>query len=124
MAPELPSDCADSTEQPWITDIYGFVLAGLLITMGTLGDRVGRRKPLFIGGGAFAVASVVATYSNSPEMMIVARALLGIAGATLASSTMALIRNVPAMVLLLVFGPMLLPEHRDPNACSSASSSV
>lgn len=85
---------ASSTEQLWITDIYGFVLAGLLITMGTLGDRIGRRKLLFIGAAAFAVASVAAAYSTSPEMLIAARALLGIAGAALAPSTASLVRNL------------------------------
>lgn len=93
--PHLSEDLgASSTQQLWITDIYGFVLAGLLITMGTLGDRIGRRKLLFIGAAAFALASVVAAYSTSPEMLIAARALLGIAGATLAPSTMSLIRTL------------------------------
>ncbi|GAB1511532.1 MFS transporter [Actinophytocola sp. KF-1] len=161
--PHLSADLgASNTEQLWITDIYGFVLAGLLVTMGTLGDRIGRRKLLFAGASAFAVASVVAAYSTSPEMLIAARALLGIAGATLAPSTMSLIRTlfpdpkqmglaigiwamcfsvgglvgplvggvmlehfwwgsvfllgVPPMALLLVLGPALLPEYRDPAA--------
>src|SRR5688572_19923791 len=75
--PHLSADLgASNTEQLWITDIYGFVLAGLLVTMGTLGDRIGRRKLLFIGASAFVLASVVAAYSTSPEMLIAARALL------------------------------------------------
>jgi DHA2 family multidrug resistance protein-like MFS transporter len=161
--PHLSADLgASSTEQLWITDIYGFLLAGFLITMGTLGDRIGRRRLLLIGAAAFTVASVLAAYSTSPEMLIVARALLGIAGATLSPSTLALISNmfrdaqqrgkaislwatcqfagaalgpvigglllqhfwwgsvfllgVPVMALLLVFGPMLLPEYRDIHA--------
>ena len=149
-----------SAELLWITDIYGFFLAGFLITMGTLGDRVGRRRLLLIGAAAFGVASVLAAFSTSVEMLIVSRALLGVAAATLAPSTLSLIRNmfldpgqrtfaigvwatsfsvgaalgpllggvlleffwwgsvfllaVPVMCLLLVIGPRLLPEFRDP----------
>jgi DHA2 family multidrug resistance protein-like MFS transporter len=160
--PHLSADLNPSSSQLlWILDIYGFLVAGFLITMGNLGDRIGRRRLLLIGGAAFAVASIVAAYSNSAEMLIVTRAFLGIAGATLMPSTLALIRNmfhdeaqrttaiaawmssfmvgsiigpivggallesfwwgsvflvaVPAMVLLLVTGPILLPEYRDPN---------
>jgi MFS transporter, DHA2 family, multidrug resistance protein len=151
-----------STELLWITDIYGFFLAGFLITMGTLGDRVGRRRLLLIGAAAFGVASVLAAFSTSVEMLIVSRALLGVAAATLAPSTLSLIRNmfldpgqrtfaigvwatsfsvgaalgpllggvlleffwwgsvfllaVPVMLALLVVGPRLLPEYRDPGA--------
>jgi DHA2 family multidrug resistance protein-like MFS transporter len=146
----------------WIIDVYGFLVAGFLITMGTLGDRIGRRKLLLIGAAAFGVASALAAYADSAEMLIAMRALLGVAGATLAPSTMSLIRNmfhdesqrqfaigvwiasfslggaigplvggaliewyswgsvflvaVPVMALLLVLGPVLLPEYRDPNA--------
>jgi MFS transporter, DHA2 family, multidrug resistance protein len=151
-----------STQQLWIVDIYGFMLAGFLVTMGTLGDRIGRRKLLLTGGAVFGIASVLAAYATSPEMLIAARALLGIAGATLAPSTLALITNmfkdpkqrgtaiavwtscfmggivlgpivggfmlsrfwwgsvfllaVPVMVLLLVAGPLLLPEYRNLDA--------
>lgn len=83
-----------SSQLLWIVDIYGFLVAGFLITMGTLGDRIGRRKLLLIGAAAFAAASVVAAFSSSAEMLIAMRALLGIAGATLAPSTMSLIRNM------------------------------
>jgi MFS transporter, DHA2 family, multidrug resistance protein len=83
-----------SSQLLWIVDIYGFLVAGFLITMGTLGDRIGRRKLLLIGAAAFAIASVIAAFSSSAEMLIAMRALLGIAGATLAPSTMALIRNM------------------------------
>ena len=85
---------ADAIEQLWILDIYSFLLAGLLITMGNVGDRIGRRRLLLIGGAGFAAASVLAAFSTTPEMLIASRALLGIAGATLAPSTMALIRNM------------------------------
>ncbi|UOZ08959.1 MFS transporter [Amycolatopsis sp. WQ 127309] len=153
---------ADGTEQLWIMDTYGFMVAGFMVTMGTLGDRIGRRKLLLIGATAFGLASVVAAFSTSAVMLIGARAVLGIAGATLAPSTLALIGTmftdprqrasaigiwagcfsvgaiigpvvggfllehfwwgsvfllgVPAMVLLLVIGPKLLPEYRDETA--------
>ena len=83
-----------STQQLWIFDVYGFVLAGLLITMGSLGDRIGRRRLLLIGAAAFSVASLGAAYSHSAGQLIAARAVLGIAGATLMPSTLALIRNM------------------------------
>jgi MFS transporter, DHA2 family, multidrug resistance protein len=83
-----------SAELLWIVDIYGFVLAGSLITMGALGDRIGRRRLLLTGAAAFAAASVLAAYATSPGMLIVARGLLGVAGATLAPSTLSLIRNM------------------------------
>jgi DHA2 family multidrug resistance protein-like MFS transporter len=80
-----------STQLLWITDIHGFLIAGFLITMGTLGDRIGRRLLI---GAAFGVASVLAAFSTSPEMLIAARALLGLAGATLMPSTLSLLRNM------------------------------
>src|SRR5688500_12620745 len=83
-----------STQLLWIIDIYGFVVAGSLITMGTLGDRIGRRRLLMIGAAAFGAASVLAAFSTSAGMLIAARALLGVAGATLAPSTLALIFNM------------------------------
>jgi MFS transporter, DHA2 family, multidrug resistance protein len=93
--PYLSADLgASATQQLWIMDIYGFMIAGFLVTMGTLGDRIGRRRLLMTGGVAFAVASVFAAYSTSPEMLIVTRALLGIAGATLMPSTLALISTM------------------------------
>jgi MFS transporter, DHA2 family, multidrug resistance protein len=163
VVPSLSADLRPSSSQLlWIADIYGFMIAGCLITMGTLGDRVGRRRLLLIGAAAFGLASVLAAFSTSAEILIAARALLGIAGATLAPSTLALIRNmfhdaaqrtvaisiwftsflagaalgplvggalleffwwgsafligVPVMVLLLVTGPILLPEYRDRHA--------
>ena len=153
---------AINVQQLWISDSYGFMVAGLVITMGTLGDRIGRRRLLMTGAAAFAVLSVVAAFAVSPLMLIVARALLGVAGATLAPSTLALITNmfrderqrgkaiavwatcqftggalgpvlagfllqhfwwgsvflvaVPAMGLLLLAGPVLLPEFRSDQA--------
>ena len=161
--PKLTADLRPSSvELLWIIDIYGFMVAGSLITMGTLGDRIGRRRLLMIGAVAFGVASVAAAFSASAPMLIATRALLGVAGATIAPSTLSLIRNmfqdpqqrttaigvwitsfslggaigplvggvlleafwwgsvfligVPVMVLLLVVGPRLLPEYRDPDA--------
>ena len=161
--PHLSADLKPTSAQLlWILDIYGFMVAGSLITMGTLGDRIGRRRLLLIGAAAFGVASVIAAFSTSAEMLIATRALLGVAGATLAPSTLSLIRNmfhdpqqrtfaigvwvtsysvggaigpllggvvleyfwwgavfllgVPVMALLLLVGPKLLPEYRDPNA--------
>lgn len=83
-----------SSQLLWIIDIYSFVLAGLLVTMGAFGDRIGRRKLLMFGAAGFSIASVLAAFSTSPEMLIGARALLGVAGATLMPSTLSLIRNV------------------------------
>jgi DHA2 family multidrug resistance protein-like MFS transporter len=80
-----------STQLLWITDIYGFMVAGCLVTMGTLGDRIGRRRVLLGGAAAFGVVSVAAAFSASPQVLIACRALLGIAGATLAPSTLSLI---------------------------------
>ncbi|MFN2487723.1 MAG: MFS transporter, partial [Acidimicrobiia bacterium] len=83
-----------SAELLWIIDIYGFVVAGSLITMGTLGDRIGRRRILMIGAAAFAVISVLAAFAPSARMLILARALMGLAGATVAPSTLSLIFNM------------------------------
>ncbi|MEV6575283.1 MFS transporter [Streptomyces sp. NPDC051577] len=93
--PALSEDLKPSgTQLLWIGDIYSFVIAGLLVSMGSLGDRIGRKKLLLIGATAFGAVSVLNAYASSPEMMIVARALLGVAGATLMPSTLALIRNI------------------------------
>ncbi|WVM93333.1 MFS transporter [Halopseudomonas pachastrellae] len=94
-APRLSADLEPSSaELLWILDIYGFMVAGFLITMGTLGDRIGRRRLLLIGACAFGLASFAAAFANSALMLIFTRALLGIAGATLMPSTLALIRNL------------------------------
>lgn len=161
--PRMSEDLKPSSAQLlWILDIYGFMVAGSLITMGNLGDRIGRRRLLMIGAAAFGVGSIIAAFSTTPEMLIATRALLGLAGATLAPSTLSLIRvmfrnheqrtfaigvwvtsysiggiigpllggvvlqyfwwgsvfllGVPVMVLLLLVGPRLLPEFRDPEA--------
>ena len=161
--PSISEDLKPSSAQLlWIIDIYGFMVAGFLITMGTLGDRIGRRKLLLVGATGFGVVSLLAAFSTSPEMLIASRALLGIAGATLAPSTLSLIFAMfqdpgqrtraiavwisafsaggaigpviggvllehfwwgsvflialPVMALLLVLGPIVLPEYKDPDA--------
>ncbi len=151
---------ASGTQLLWIGDIYSFVLAALLISMGSLGDRIGHKKLLLCGATLFGIVSAITAYSSSPEMLIATRALLGLAGATLAPATLALIRglfpdqrersiavgiwasafsagaalgpviggvllehfwwgsvfliNIPGMVVLVVGGLVLLPEHRNP----------
>src|SRR5688500_2178892 len=161
--PALTRDLEPTSAQLlWIIDIYGFLVAGTLIIAGTLDDRIGRRRLLLIGAGAFAVASVAAAFSTSAEMLIATRALLGLAGATVAPSTLSLIRNmfldaherriaisiwimsysiggaigpliggvlleyfwwgsvflisVPVMALVLLIGPVVLPEYKEPTA--------
>ncbi|GAA0937784.1 MFS transporter [Actinocorallia libanotica] len=91
--PSLTADLGPSaTELLWIGDIYSFVLAGLLITMGNLADRIGRKRLLLIGSGAFGAASVAAAFASDPETLIAARALLGVAGATLMPSSLSIVR--------------------------------
>ncbi|MFI1091715.1 MFS transporter [Streptomyces sp. NPDC020917] len=81
-----------STQLLWIVDVYGFVLGGLLIVAGNLGDRIGRKKLLLIGVTGFGAASALTAYAGSPETLIAARALLGLAGATIMPSTLSLVR--------------------------------
>lgn len=161
--PQLTADLdATNSQMLWILDIYGFMIAGFLIIMGTLGDRIGRRRLLLAGAAAFGIASVVAAFSPTPATLIAARAVLGVAGATLMPSALGLIGNmftepeqrgmaiaiwmscfmagvalgpvVGGLLLqwfwwgsvfmanavpiagLLVAGPLLLPESRDPHA--------
>jgi DHA2 family multidrug resistance protein-like MFS transporter len=91
--PQLTSDLRPTNAQLlWIVDSYAFLVAGSLLTMGALGDRVGRRRLLLIGAAGFGLASMLAAFSTSPAMLIAARAMLGVTGATLMPSTLALIR--------------------------------
>ncbi|MET7697474.1 MFS transporter [Streptomyces sp. NPDC005485] len=93
--PYISEDLKPSgTQLLWIGDVYSFVIAGLLVSMGSLGDRIGRKKLLLIGSAAFGAVSVLNAYATTPELMILARALLGVAGATLMPATLALIRNL------------------------------
>ncbi|TLW94985.1 MFS transporter [Saccharomonospora piscinae] len=93
--PTITAELAPSPSQTlWILDVYGFLLAGLLIVMGNLGDRIGRRRLLLLGSGLFGAASVLAAFAATPEVLIAARALMGIGGATLMPSTLSLIRTM------------------------------
>jgi DHA2 family multidrug resistance protein-like MFS transporter len=93
--PYISEDLKPSgTQLLWIGDVYSFVIAGLLVSMGSLGDRIGRKKLLLVGATAFGLISVLNAYATTPELMILARALLGVAGATLMPATLALIRNI------------------------------
>jgi DHA2 family multidrug resistance protein-like MFS transporter len=93
--PHLTVDLAPSgVQQLWIVDIYGFLLAGSLVVLGTVGDRIGRKKLLLIGGAVFGVASVTAAFSRTPEMLIASRALLGLAGAAVMPSVLALVTSM------------------------------
>lgn len=91
MAAELDPS---ATQTLWIMDAYGFLIAGFLVTMGTVGDRFGRRRLLMIGIVAFAVVSVLAAFAPNAELLILARALLGVAGATLMPSTLSLVSTL------------------------------
>ena len=93
--PFIASDLNPSaTQQLWIFDIYGFVLAGLLLTMGSLADRVGHRRLLMIGAVGFSGASILAAFAPTASLLILARAVLAVSGATLMPSTLALIRHI------------------------------
>ncbi|MEV0321320.1 MFS transporter [Streptomyces sp. NPDC050658] len=93
--PYISEDLKPSgTQLLWIGDVYSFVIAGLLVSMGSLGDRIGRKKLLLTGAVAFGAVSVLNAYATTPELLMLARALLGVAGATLMPSTLALIRNI------------------------------
>ena len=144
----------------WMVDIYPLVLAGLLVPMGSLGDRIGRRRLLLIGASGFAAVSAAAAFAPSASWLVVARAAMGVFGSMLMPATLSLIRNVfvdarerriaiavwaagmsggaalgpllggfllehfgwpavfwmaaPVLVPLLVLGPLLVPESRDP----------
>ncbi|MCP3822798.1 MFS transporter [Streptomyces sp. A3M-1-3] len=93
--PYLAADLQPSSSQLlWTTDIYGFMTAGFLVIMGTMGDRIGRRRLLMIGAVGFIIASLIAAYSTSPEMLIAARGVLGVAGAAVLPSTLSLISHM------------------------------
>ncbi|MCP9948726.1 MFS transporter [Actinomadura madurae] len=92
--PHLSADLhPSSTQILWIADAYGFALAGLLITMGGVGDRIGHKRLLLLGTAVFATASALTAYAPSAELLIAARAVLGVAGATLMPSCLSLIRR-------------------------------
>lgn len=169
--PAIDADLRPSgTQLLWIVDVYAFLLAGSMLTLGAVGDRIGRRRLLMIGAAAYGVLSGLAAYAPTPELLIAARALLGVAGATLMPSTLSLtatlfrdarqravavgiiiasvsggtaigplvggallerfwwgsvfLLGVPVMVLILVLGPVLLPEHRGPGTARIDVASV
>ncbi|GAB4006464.1 hypothetical protein GCM10029992_57190 [Glycomyces albus] len=104
--PKMAADLQPSTaELLWMNDIYGFMVGGTMITMGTVGDRIGRRRLIVICSAVFAAASALAAFATDPWMIIAARAILGVAGAGIMPASMALIgrlfpdpkRNVAAM---------------------------
>lgn len=93
--PKLSADLEPSAAQLlWIGDIYSFVLAGLLVTMGNVADRIGRRRLLLLGTLGFGMSSVLAAFAPTAGMLIAARALLGFSGATIMPSTLSLVRNI------------------------------
>ncbi|WP_328924934.1 MFS transporter [Streptomyces sp. NBC_00190] len=83
-----------SIELLWIVDAYPLVCASLLILFGTLGDRVGRRRVLLLGYGLFGVASAIAALADNAQVLIAARALLGIGGAMIMPATLSILRQV------------------------------
>ncbi|MGO3251749.1 MAG: MFS transporter [Microbacterium gubbeenense] len=82
-----------SAEQLWIIDAYSLMLAGLLVTAGSFGDRIGRRKMLLFGAVGFMFVSIAAAFAPTAEWLIAARAAMGVFGATLMPSTMSLLRS-------------------------------
>ncbi|WP_392424840.1 MFS transporter [Barrientosiimonas humi] len=91
-APSMATDLRPtSTQMLWILDIYGFVMAGFLVAMGVLGDRVGKRRLMVIGAVGFGALSVVAALTSDPALMIAWRALLGLFAAMMVPSTLGLI---------------------------------
>jgi MFS transporter, DHA2 family, multidrug resistance protein len=78
----------------WIVDVYPLVCASLLILFGTLGDRVGRRRILLLGYALFGVASGLAALAQGPQILILARALLGVGGAMIMPATLSILRQV------------------------------
>ncbi|MEU7244505.1 MFS transporter [Streptomyces sparsogenes] len=83
-----------SIELLWIVDAYPLVCASLLILFGTLGDRVGRRRVLLLGYGLFGAASALAAEAGTPQILIVARAILGVGGAMIMPATLSILRQV------------------------------
>ena len=83
-----------ATQLLWLVDVYPLVLAGLLVTMGTLGDRIGRRRLLTIGVAGFGTVSLAAAFATDPAHLGAARALLGFFGAMLMPATLALLRTL------------------------------
>lgn len=85
---------ASATQALWISHVYGFLIGGTLVTAGRLADRVGARRLLLVGATAFAALSVLAATASSAETLILARALLGVAGSTLMPALFSLLRQM------------------------------
>ncbi|MGW2142985.1 MFS transporter [Nonomuraea bangladeshensis] len=93
--PRISQDLTPTADQAlWILDVYGFAVGSLLIAFGNLGDRYGRLKLLMIGATAFGIGSAGAAFAPGPELLIVARALMGVAGATLLPSALAVLSEL------------------------------
>ena len=85
---------ASAAELQWMVDAYVLAFAGLLLVMGTLGDRFGRARALQVGLLTFGAASIAATFSTDAIHLIAARALMGVGGALIMPSTLSVIANV------------------------------
>ena len=163
--PHIAADLRPSSDQLlWVNDVYGFAMAGLLVAMGTVGDRIGRRRVLLFGATTFGVASVLAAFAPNIELLIGARALMGVGAAAVMPSTLSLVPSmfrdprqratavgmwaasvsvgvalgpllgglllesfwwgaalligVPVMALVVILAPLLVPEHRAPDAAA------
>jgi len=93
--PTLQRDLGASTSQlQWVVDSYILVFAGLLLTMGALGDRFGRRGALSIGLAVMGAASVLSSFADSADQLIATRAIMGIGGALIMPATLSIITNV------------------------------
>lgn len=90
--PSISNDLgASASDLQWIVDAYVLVFAALLLTMGSIGDKVGRKRALQFGLVMFGIGSLCAALSTSTEMLIAARAFLGIGGATIMPATLSII---------------------------------
>ncbi|WP_278261455.1 MFS transporter [Nocardia sp. AG03] len=78
----------------WILDSYGFAVGSLLIAFGSIGDRYGRLRLLLIGAGVFGIASAAAAFATSAELLIALRVVMGVAGATLLPSALAVLSTL------------------------------
>jgi MFS transporter, DHA2 family, multidrug resistance protein len=93
--PTLQRDLdASTTQLQWVVDAYILVFAGLLLTMGSLGDRFGRRGALAIGLSVMGTASILSSFADSADQLIATRALMGVGGAMIMPATLSIITNV------------------------------
>jgi len=85
---------APTSSLQWMVDAYSLVFAGLLFTAGTIGDRFGRKGALQAGLGLFLVGAAVASRANSSDVIILSRAIMGVAAAFVMPSTLSILTNV------------------------------